>query len=382
MYTLFVLFLSFGLLTACGHVSPPAATSSPLPEQTVIGTLPAPTPYTAPLVLRLWVPPRFDPAIHPLLQARLDAFTANHVGLRIEVRVKDEASLLETLNLTFAAAPAVLPDLIALPRTDLQSAATLGLIQPLETSILDDIAWDPSARVLGRAGDFVYGLPFALDVLVLTSHMQDLNLNWQDAMEVGPLAYNANDVYFPLSMYLSAGGALIDGQGQPALDEVVLTRVLSLFAQGRILPLESDKLVRSSLDQGNGIAVGWISDFASGQEWDIRFEAIPGLGEEPVTLITSWNWSIAGHEIERQRLAHELAVWLVDSGFLSDWVETTGFLPPYTDPRWEPLLVSSRPVPSVELLTVIAPVLRDAVESVLDGVPPDSAAHSAVERLK
>lgn len=379
---LFVFLLSFGLLAACGQVPFSVAVSSPLPEPTVTATLPAPTPYAMPLVLRVWVPPRFDPATNPLLQARLDAFIADHVGLKIEVRARDEASLLETLDLTFIAAPAVLPDLIALPGVDLESAATLGLIQPLDADIFDDTTWHPSARALGLVNDMVYGLPFALDVLVLASPVQEPNITWQDVLEDGPLAYNANDAYFPLSLYLSAGGTLNDGQDSPNLDEAVLARVLSLFAQGGMLPLESDESVRSSLDQGNGAAIGWASNFAGNQGGDVHLGAIPGLEDGHVTLVTSWSWSIASHDVERQKLARELAIWLTDGGFLRAWGDATGFLPPTMDTRWEPLLASSRPLPSAELLAVILPVLRDAVASVLDGVPPDAAAHSAVEHLK
>jgi ABC-type glycerol-3-phosphate transport system substrate-binding protein len=94
--TLLASLLTLSLLAACGRV-PLTATPSPLPEPTATSTSPAPTPYAAPLVLRVWVTPRFDPASDSLLQARLDAFAAAHAELKIEVRVKDEASLLESL---------------------------------------------------------------------------------------------------------------------------------------------------------------------------------------------------------------------------------------------------------------------------------------------
>jgi ABC-type glycerol-3-phosphate transport system substrate-binding protein len=372
-------FLTLGLLAACGRVDLPA-TSSPPPVSTATATLSAPTPHTAPLVLRVWVTPRFDPASDPLLQARLDAFTAAHAGLKIEVRVKDEASLLTTLNLTFSAAPAALPDLIALPRADLESAAALGLIQPLDAAALDDAAWHPSARVLGRVSDSVYGLPFALDALALAASAPGPILTWQDAADAGSLAFNVNDAYFPLALYLSAGGALTDAEGHPALDEAVLTRVLLLFAQGDVSPLESDAEVWLSL--GDGSAVGWASGILSGEPAEVRVEPLPGLGGPPATLVTSWSWSVASADIERQQLALELAEWLTGEEFLGEWIQRIGFLPPYVDARWKSLLDPARPVPPAELVEVVAPVLREAVLSVLDGVLPEAAARVAVERLK
>jgi len=373
--------LTLGLLAACGRVPAPA-TSSPLPEPSATATSPAPTPHAAPLVLRVWVTPRFDPASDSLLQARLDAFTADHAGLKIEVRVKDESSLLESLRLTAFAAPAASPDLVALPRADLESAAAQGLIQPLDASLLGDAGWHPLARSLGHVNDAVYGLPFALDALALASSAETPLTTWQEVSDAGALAFNANDAFFPLALYLSAGGELTDAQGDLTLDEAVLVRVLALFAQEQALPLESDEEVRLSLGQGGGSAVGWASGLSSGGPPEVKLEALPGLESPPATLVTSWGWSVASAEVERQQLALELAEWLTAEEFLGEWTPSLGFLPPREDARWKPLLDPARPVPPAEWVNLIAPILREAVASVLAGVPPEVAAQAAVIRLK
>jgi hypothetical protein len=92
----------------------------------------------------------------------------------------------------------------------------------------------------------------------------------------------------------------------------------------------------------------------------------------------------AGADVERQQLAVELAEWLTEEEFLGEWVESVGFLSPRPAQRarWDSLLGSARAVPPVELMEAVAPVLQDAVASVLAGVSPEVAARAAVERLK
>jgi ABC-type glycerol-3-phosphate transport system substrate-binding protein len=379
--TLFASLLTLSLLAACGRV-PLAATPSSLPEPTATTTSPAPTPRAVPLVLRVWVTPRFDPAADSLFQARLDAFAANHAGLKIEVRVKDEASLLESLRLTAFAAPAASPDLIALPRADLEAAAAQGLIQPLEASLLDDASWHPLARSLGHVSDSVYGLPFVLDALSLASSMPEPPITWQEVSDAGALAFNVNDAFFPLALYMSAGGELTDAEGKLTLNEFVLTRVLTLFAQGPVSPLGSDAEVVSALGQGSPVAVGWANGFLNSGQAEVRVDALPGLEGTPATLVTSWSWSVASADIERQQLALELAEWLTAEEFLGEWTQSIGFLPPRVDVRWKPLLDSAHAVPPAELVNLVTPILQEAVASALAGVPPEVAAQAAVDKLK
>jgi ABC-type glycerol-3-phosphate transport system substrate-binding protein len=381
--TLLASLLTLSLLAACGRV-PLTATPSPLPEPTATSTSPAPTPYAAPLVLRVWVTPRFDPASDSLLQARLDAFAAAHAELKIEVRVKDEASLLESLQLTAFAAPAVSPDLVTLSRADLEAAAAQGLIQPLDASLLDDAGWHPLARSLGHVGDSVYGLPFALDALVLASSAQEPFLDWQAVSDAGTIAFNVNDASFPLALYLSAGGELTDAQGNPALNETVLTRMLTLFAQGQVLPLKSDAEVASALGLGSAFAVGWANRFLNGGQAEVPMDALPGLLSPSATLVTSWNWSVMSADVEHQRLALELAEWLTADEFIGEWTPSLGFLPPRVAQRvrWKPVLDTARAIPPAELVNLVAPILSEAVASVLNGVLPEVAARAALERLK
>jgi ABC-type glycerol-3-phosphate transport system substrate-binding protein len=374
-------FLTLGLLAACGR-APLTATPSPLPPSTATPIAPAPTQRAAPFVLRVWVTPRFDPASDALLQARLDAFAAAHAGLKIEVRVKGEASLVESLQLTAFAAPAASPDLVALSRADLEAASAQGLIQPLDASLLEDANWQPIARSLGHVSDEIYGVPFTLDAFALAASVPGPFNDWQSVSDAGALAFNANDDSLPLALYLSAGGGLTDAEGDPALNEAVLTRVLILFAQGHVLPLESDAEIVSALGLESQVAVGWTHSFLNGGQAGVRLDALPGLDGPPATLVTSWSWSVASADVEHQQLALELVQWLTGQEYLEPWNQSSGYLTPFVDVRWKPLLDSAHAIPPAASVNLIGPVLRDAVVSVLSGVTPEIAAQAAVDQLK
>ncbi|MBA4380168.1 MAG: hypothetical protein C0393_05765 [Anaerolinea sp.] len=93
------------------------------------------------------------------------------------MRVKAEsgpAGLLESLAAARQAAPSALPDLIALPYRDMETAATRGLIYPLDnlTGLLAGRSsagsdWYDYAHQLAQVQDTTFGLPFAADALAL-----------------------------------------------------------------------------------------------------------------------------------------------------------------------------------------------------------------------
>lgn len=131
-----------------------------------------PTEGLAPRLIRLWLPPQFDPAsgtpAGDLLRIRLDEFATAHPGLTIEVRLKAEsgpAGLLESLTITSSAASAALPDLISLPRQDIESAALKGLIHPLGglTSLFENPDWYYYAHQMAYLQNSAFGFHFAGD---------------------------------------------------------------------------------------------------------------------------------------------------------------------------------------------------------------------------
>ena len=195
--------------------------------------------------------------------------------------------------------------------------------------------------------------------------------DWQAISEAGALAFNVNDASLPLGLYLSAGGELSDPEGRPMLDEAALVRVLSLFASGAYLPLESDVEVVSALGQGSAAAVTWSESFLTRGQPDVQLGALPGLETPSASLVTSWCWSVTSTDLERWGLALELADWLTGEEFLSEWIPSTGYITPRLDLRWKSLLDPARPIPDAELVEAVSPILSEAVLSVLNGTSPE-----------
>ncbi|MDQ3004865.1 MAG: extracellular solute-binding protein, partial [Chloroflexota bacterium] len=247
----FGLLLSTGCAAIAEFLATPSAAPPASPASTSITASPAgpsatPTPQietpsnvtptgidsstTEARVLRIWLPPEFDPnAGNPparILKQRLDDFEAEHPGLELDVRIKadeGEAGLVNSLSVTSMAAPAALPDLIALSRPALETAALKGLLHPLDgiSTTLDDTNWHEYARQLGRIQNTSYGLPFAGDALVLVYRSEVERINsWSDVLaSENPLVFAVGDpkALVGLALYVSAGGDLLDPQGQPTL---------------------------------------------------------------------------------------------------------------------------------------------------------------------
>jgi ABC-type glycerol-3-phosphate transport system substrate-binding protein len=237
-------------LPACSQLPGAGGTAQPdvLPtasrtaDATATRQVDAATPSAAaPPILRLWVPPQFDPTAQTpeaaLFQGRLNEFSKNHPGVRVEVRVKaldGPGGLLDALTTAGAAAPAALPDLIALPRPLLEPAALKGLLQPYPGQIeMEASNWYPYAQELARLQDTVYGLPFAGDALAMVSHPDEIPTapqNWQAVQQLEtPMVFPAADpqALVTLAAYQAAGGDAVNEQGQPALDALALTEVLT-----------------------------------------------------------------------------------------------------------------------------------------------------------
>ena len=205
--------------------------------------------------MRIWLPPEFDPNAGTesanFLKQRLTDFEAEHPGLELEVRIKadeGEANILNSLSVTSMAAPAALPDLIALSRPALETAALKGLLHPMDglSTTLDDPNWYEYARQLGHIQNTGYGLPFAGDALVLVYRSEVERINsWNDILaSENPLVFAVGDpkALVGLRLYVSAGGELLNAQGQPTLEQDVLTRVLTSIADGTLLGVFSPSL--------------------------------------------------------------------------------------------------------------------------------------------
>lgn len=359
--------------------------------------------------LRIWLPPQFNPNANNqaanLLKQRLADFEAQHPEIKIDVRIKAEegdADLLNSLSITNMAASAALPDLIALPRPALEIAAQKGLVRSLDefSTELQKPNWYPYARELAKVDGMPYGIPFAGDTLVI-AYRPDLVWikTWDDILlseSQLTFAGASQQAEVGLSLYVSAGGLLVDAQGKPTLDQEILTQVLELFSKGRAATLFPDAVTNISTEtqvlqeyraRRSEMAIVRYSGYRSSQ--DGLAQPLMGLNGSHFTFATGWVWALAGQNPESDQLSLELMEFLTADDFLSGWISQTGYLPTRQSTTAE---TASSPVPGIiealqsppssDMVIVLGPVMQEAIVRVLNGEQPDAVARSVVARLK
>lgn len=426
-------FLSLALLAllailpACGVLPPPGGTSSPTQTPSLDLSTPVvktsappatPSPTSAePVILRLWLPPQFDPAADSaagrLFQARLDEFRKRRPGIELEVRIKavyGPGGLLDALSTASAAAPQAIPDLIALPRDLLEAAALKGLLRPYNnlTKVLDDPDWYDYARQLSSLQESIYGLPFAGDALALVYRPENIPqppVDWTVTPENSSmLVFPAADpqALFTLTLYQSNEGPVRDEQGRPKIETIALTEVLTYYLQAQITGMmpelltqyqSDDQVWEAFQDRRADMAVTWSSRFLGEMAEDRAIAPVPTVDGQPYTLATGWVWGLSAHESTGEQAAIELAEFLTDSQFLAGWTEAAGVLPtrPSSLARWDHAAVrsvigniakSAHGLPAADLLISLGNPLWQATIDVLNRqTDPASAALAASASL-
>ncbi len=419
------------LTTACGGgiVAPPLATSEDTPLSPTISlppvettTPPSPTNTPGgPLTLRVWLPPQFDPSLDTpasaLLRQRLEEFSRQRSRLLLEVRIKAPSGpggLLDSLTTASAAAPQSVPDLIALPRDALETAALKGLLYPYNamTQAMKDEDWYDYAYELASIQDSTYGLPFAGDAMILVYHPSIVGeppQDWSTVLEKKqPLVFPAADpqALYTLGQYRSLGGVVQDELGKPALDTIALTKVLTYYTEAELAGVmsaaltqyQSDDQVWAAFQENRApMAITWCSrylDFmADAPAGDYALSPIPTADGKSYTLATGWVWSLSAKDSERQRVAVELAEFLTESAYLAAWTEAAGYLPPRPSAlrQWsrQELALSldqnarsAHALPSADILVGLSKPLWQAVIEVLrERANPLEAAQEATASL-
>lgn len=414
---LFLLLLTVG----CAGLSSPGGTPPPEVYVTPSPATPAAEAATAtpsgPISLRIWLPPEFDPSAGTtageILQRRLDEFASRRPGTHIEVRIKEPdgpGGLLDSLTTANAAAPLALPDLVALPRSALETAALKGLVHPF-TGLSDQIdtpEWFEYAQQLARLQNSTFGIPFAGDAMILVYRPSVLSLLPEDLTSAlrleGPLAFPAADpqALFTLALYQAAGGGIRDEQGRPILQADILEQVLELYQDGSeaeytpfwLTQLQTDEQAWGEFTEKNApLVVTWISRYLSTDQADMAAAPLLTLAGNDFTISNGWVWALGSPDPERQELATELAEFLSEADFLSEWTSETGYLPPrasslenWRDAGLQPLALrvaqSAQLMPAGDLLASLAPVLQGATIDVLKKqTDPQSAARNAADSL-
>jgi ABC-type glycerol-3-phosphate transport system substrate-binding protein len=365
----------------------------------------------------VWVSPPFDPAADTsaakLLRARLAAFEAENTGFKVSVRVKaatGPGGMIDSLSAATAAAPGALPALVALPRTDLETAALKGLIFSLDglTRVVDNADWYPYARQLALIQGSAFGLPFAGDGMLLLYRPTRLTTppaDWAGIIKASlPLAFPAADSQSltTLLLYLSAGGQIKDNQGRPILQAEPLGRVLKQYSAGQQTGVFPTWLAQYQTDgqawqayreQRTHLVITWSSRYLADLPADTVAVPIPTLGNQPFTLATGWLWAVSEPQPDRRAAAARLAEYLVTSDFLSQWASAAGYMPtrPSALSSWSnqglrallsPVALAAQVRPSDDVLLGLGPVLQEATLQVIKQQgDPVQTAQVAVERL-
>lgn len=421
---IFTRSLIFALLIISGCSRLAFLQVSPTPQSTPTSTPNVqPTPEetrlpVGPTVLRLWVPPQFDPyGENPgsdLLRRRLEEYLSQRPDVRIEVRVKATSGpggVLDSLISSNAAAPLALPDIVMLSRAQLETAALKGLLFPFDgiSEGLNEDDWYPFAQQMAHLQTSIFGIPFAGDALIRLYRPAEVDeppRDWAGTITSGQsLIFPAADpqALFALAEYLSAGGRVEDEEGRPILEPGALTNVLTFYQEAEIsgaMPLwltqlaTDDDAWQAYMENRAHILITWTSRYLSQLPGDTAALPLPTETGEPFTLADGWVWALANPNVDRHALSVDLINYLTESDFLAEWTQATGYLPTrssilamWSDPTLrnlaQDIIRSTQLIPSNDVIATLGPALKTAVVDVLkQQADPASAAQDAARSLQ
>lgn len=406
-----------------------ASTPTPITDSASLGQPPAPTADAPtllpvenaepsdPLILRVWVPPEFNPATGTqaarLFLARLDEFSTLYPEVQVEVRVKatyGPGGMLASLSATQAVAPEALPDLVALPRPLLETAAAQSLIFSFDgvQAIQEDTDWYDFAHQLARVNKVIYGLPFACDALVLlyrTDTLKEPPRDWTTTGQMGStLLFPAGSPQslFTFALYQAAGGNLLNEAGQPTLNPATLSAVFDFYLSAQKnnvfsnawLNYRSEEESFTAFQNGEAdMAIAWVSAYWTWGDEGTASGALPTPGGVPFAPVTGWSWAISNPSSLHQDLSTALAQFLTEPAYLTEWTQASGYFParPSVLAAWPEspqsalasrLTLSAQLIPPIEVLNTLGPLVQQATSDVLNGQQtPTEAAQSVASRL-
>lgn len=392
--------------------------TSPTAESTDVVVVTPTVPLLSGAVeLVIWVPPQFDPQLDTpesvLFKQRIAEFEASHEDVFVTTRVKavsGTTGLLESLTITSAAASQAMPSLVALPRSDLETAVSRNLINPFDmySSEIDDQDWYDYAQRLTVIGGSSYGLPFAGDAMVMVyrpSIVGDPPETWNDLIRRGEaISLPAADPQSLLTfaLYLSSGGDLESIQRLPPLDLEILTQLYQLYADGAqagVFPLWLTEMQKDSEawtaynELRSNWVITWLTRHLSEPSDDSKIALLSQVNETPTTLADGWIWCLTDPRVQVHELSVELAEFLVEPDYLSEWTPLAGALPvrPSTLIGFEDqtlrttlgqIALSAHIRPNNEIVNVIGLVMQDQFVQVLSGkTTAPFAAQAIIDRI-
>jgi len=386
---------------------------------------PTPMPSATPNIpvaqnrrLIVWIPPQFDPAAATtagnLFLSRLDEFIERRPQTEIQVRIKPTAGdfgILESLQITDSAAPLIIPDVVALPRSLVEQAFEAGLILPLDgyTELIEENDWYDYALDLALISDEIAGIPFAGDLMVLAyqDDTGEVPLPDWDAVITAQktLAFPASDPrgLVTLALYQSISGEMPGTNEEVLIQGESLLEVFTYYRDAQaagVMPywltqFETDEQAwQSYQDRQSTMAITWSSFLLTAESANTSLAAIPTKEANPFSYAGGWVWCVVPSNIETEQEAVELIEFLTESSYLSTWGVEAGYLPvrPSGLDSWsetpfystlQQLLPAAALLPGNDLLDDLGPEIRDAVVSVLkDQVEPADALSALLEEIQ
>ncbi len=382
---------------------------------TPVSTAEIPPPGPSVITLTLWTKESFSP-LHreggSVLASQFEAFTTEHPEVTIDYILKKpygKGGILDFLRTTQAVVPNALPDLVAIDVFELGQAAQDGLVQPLDALISSDLQNDlfPFASEAGRFENRLMGLQFEADVRHLIYDTEKVGtppVTWSEVLTNG-VSYifpaggdqeRVNDDF--LIQYFALSGRLMDENGQPAIDEELLTQVLGFYREGHergVIPLTvldyksvndcwrvylQEKAAMSNVNFSR-----YLDNRASLE--GASFALVPTRDGVAATISQGWALAIITTDPDRQALAAQFIEWLLRAENNAAWSQAAGYLPTrrsaleHLDISDDYLLFAlellevAHPRPSAPAYDLVAKAIQRAVQNVLLGeVSPSEAA--------
>ncbi len=361
LFSVVLVFLG-GICMACGSSGSQAVaatteatlvlTDTPLPTPILVDTTSEPDSNASPS-LRVWWPDALAPSGNEkaalMLADYVDTFRATIPELTVELRMKksqDSGGIFDTLRTANTVAPAALPDITLLRRSDLLAAVEAGLIQPMQGQVTSAVLGDlyPAALDLSRVDGTLYGLAYALDVehiayrpVVLSGNFAlftDVLKDKQKFVFPAGVTEGLSDVLY--LQYLSAGGSINDlVQGKPNAD--ALLTVLNFYKQavddGIIDPSVLDyarpddylfQLAQGKFDAGLITSTQYLNLLANGQS--LEAAPIPLADGEPSTIVNGWMWVVITKNKDQQVLALRFIEWMMEANRLAAYSQQINML--------------------------------------------------------
>jgi ABC-type glycerol-3-phosphate transport system substrate-binding protein len=317
------------------------------------------------MTLTWWTPEFLSPSAAqpsgPLLEEYLAGFRSASDDKIVVTPIRKakygKGGLLDSLRTAQPVASTVLPDIVTLDLDELEQAASLGLLRPLDGLVDEQVVAGlyPPARAAGQFGGQLMAVPLALDLEHAVYDRRSIDRapeTWagllsgkipylfpaaspQPASAVNPMANVQRGI---LSDYLSAGGLLDPETRELTLQEQPLLRLLTFYADATsagLLPVRAGEIsnldeswagyVQNAVPMATANARRYLAE--RGALPDSGSAAPPGWSAPDASVVGGWALAIVTSDPERQKAAAAFINWLLASERAGSWAQKVGWLP-------------------------------------------------------